>query len=164
MLWLTHRQLKSKNVASRRKAVERLCDTPNPHALKALGGALGDEDSEVRRLAAAALGKLEDNDRVGPLLTALHDRDADVQKAAIMGLKRTTDERVPAALLPLLRHVNAGVRGCAAQVLEFIGWRPTKNDEEMWFVVAKGQCSRMAAFGRAAPLPLEMVLNSGPYS
>ena len=164
MLWLTHRQLKSKNVASRRKAVERLCDTPNPHALKALGGALGDEDAEVRRLAAAALGKLEVSDRVGPLLTALHDSDADVQKAAIMALKRTADERVPAALLPLLRHVNAGVRSCAAQVLEFIGWRPSKSEEEMWFLVAKGQCSRMAAFGTAALLPLEMVLNSGPYS
>jgi HEAT repeat protein len=164
MLWLTQRQLKSKNVASRRKAVERLCDAPNPHALGALSGALGDEDAEVRRLAASALGKLEDKGRIGPLLTALHDRDADVQKAAIASLKRTADERVPAALRPLLRHANAGVRGCAAQVLEFIGWRPVKSEDEMWFLVAKGQCSRVAAFGAAALLPLEMVLNSGPYS
>ena len=64
MLWLTQRQLKSKNVASRRKAVERLCDAPNPHALGALCGALGDEDAEVCRLAATALGKLEDEDRI----------------------------------------------------------------------------------------------------
>ena len=71
---------------------------------------------------------------------------------------------MPAALLPLLRHPNAGVRGCAAQVLEFIGWRPAKPEEEMWFLVAKGQCSRVAAFGAAALLPLEMVLNAGPYS
>ena len=34
----------------------------------------------------------------------------------------------------------------------------------MWFLVAKGQCSRAASFGAAALLPLEMVLNSGPYS
>jgi HEAT repeat protein len=164
MLWLIQRQLKSKNVASRRKAVERLGDAPNPHALEALSGALGDEDAEVRRLAAAALGKLEDDKRIEPLLTALHDRDADVQKAAIASLKRTSDERVPAALLPLLRHANAGVRGCAVQVLEFFGWRPVKPEDEMWFMVAKGQCSRVAAFGAAALLPLEIVLNSGPYS
>ena len=59
MLWLIQRQLKSKKTASRRKAVGRLCDAPQPRALAALGEALGDEDAEVRRLAATALGKLE---------------------------------------------------------------------------------------------------------
>src|ERR1019366_10303096 len=104
------------------------------------------------------------DERIEPLIKALPDRDADVQKAAILALKRTSDERVPAALVPLLRHANAGVRGCAAQVLEFIGWRPSKSEDEMWFLVAKGQCSRVASFGAAALLPLEMVLNAGPYS
>jgi HEAT repeat protein len=164
MLWLTQRQLKSKNVAARRKAVERLCVAPHPRALGALGRALDDEDAEVRRLAATALGRLEDESRVAPLLTVLHDRDADVLKAAMMSLKRTKDERVPAALHPLLRHANAGVRGCAAQVLESIGWRPAKHEDEMWFFVAKGQCARVGAYGVAALVPLELVLNSGPYS
>ena len=164
MLWLIQRQLKSKNVASRRNAAERLCNTPEPRALGALSEALSDEDAEVRRLAAAALGKLEDEERIEPLIKALPDRDADVQKAAILALKRTSDERVPAALMPLLRHPNAGVRGCAAQVLEHLGWRPATCEDEMWFLVAKGQCSRVASFGAAALLPLEMVLNTGPYS
>src|ERR1017187_9534209 len=96
MLWLIQRQLKSKNIASRRKAVERLCDAPQPRVLGALSEALNDEDAEVRRLAATALGKLEVEERIEPLLTAVHDRDADVQKAAIMALKRTPDERVSA--------------------------------------------------------------------
>ena len=164
MLWLIQRQLKSRKAASRRKAADRLCDAPHPRALGALGEALGDEDAEVRRLAATALGKLEEEGRLEPLFRALRDRDADVQKAAILALKKTSDERVPAALLPLLRHPNAGVRGCAAQVLEFAGWRPANPEDEMWFLVAKGQCSRVAAFGAAALLPLEMVLNAGPYS
>ena len=164
MLWLTQRRLKSSNVASRRKAVERLCNVPSLRALGVLSGALEDEDAEVRRLAATALGKLEDDERLGPLLGALRDRDADVLKAAILGFKRTSDERVPAALLPLLRHANAGVRACAAQMLEHLGWRPAKREDEMWFLVAKGQCTRAASFGAAALVPLEMVLNSGPYS
>jgi HEAT repeat protein len=164
MLWLIERQLKSKKTTSRRKAVERLCDAPHPRALAALCQALNDEDAEVRRLAATALGKLEAEERIEPLIAAVRDRDADVQKAAILSLKRASDERVSNALVPLLRHANAGVRGCAAQVLEFIGWRPGKREDEMWFLVAKGHCSRVAAFGAAALLPLEMVLNAGPYS
>ncbi len=64
MLWLIQRQLKSKNVASRRKAVERLCDAPNPRALEALREAVDDEDAEVRRLAVTALGKLEVEERL----------------------------------------------------------------------------------------------------
>src|ERR1019366_10576796 len=104
------------------------------------------------------------DERIEPLLTAVQDRDADVQKAAILALKRTSDERVPAALVPLLRHANAGVRGSAAQVLELLGWRPGTRDEEMWFLVAKGKCSQAASFGTAALVPLELVLNSGPYS
>ena len=164
MLWLIQRRLKSKNIASRRKAVERLCRAPELRSLGALRAALADEDAEVRRLAATALGKLEGKGHLGPLLTALGDRDAEVQKAAILALKRTADERVPAALVPLLQHSNAGVRGCAAQVLGFLGWRPAKGEEEMWLLVAKGQCLRAAAHGAAALLPLEMVLNGGPYS
>ena len=164
MLWLLQRQLKSKNTASRIKAAERLCDAPQPGALGLLRDALGDEDAEVRRLAATALGKLETEERIEPLLTAVRDRDADVQKAAMLALKRASDERVPAGLVPLLRHANAGVRACAAQVLEFLGWRPSTRDDEMWFLVAKGNCSRAATFGAAALVPLELVLNSGPYS
>jgi HEAT repeat protein len=67
-------------------------------------------------------------------------------------------------LVPLLRHPNAGVRGSAAQVLELSGWRPTKREDEIWLFVAKGQCSRAASYGAAALLPLETVVNSGPYS
>jgi HEAT repeat protein len=164
MLWLIQRQLKSKNPASRLKAVEQLCDQPHPRALGVLREALNDEEAEVRRLAATALGKLEVAERIEPLLTAVRDRDGDVQKAAIQALKRTSDERVPAALVPLLRHANAGVRGCAAQVLEFVGWRPGTRDDEMWFLVAKGKCSQAASFGIAALVPLEIVLNAGPNS
>ena len=54
MLWLIQRQLKSKKTASRRKAVERLCDAPHPRALGLLHEALDDEDAEVRRLTAQA--------------------------------------------------------------------------------------------------------------
>lgn len=164
MLWLTKRQLKSKDAAARRKAVEKLCQTPHPRAFRALRASLADEDAEVRRFAATALGKLEDERCLEPLLEALRDRDAGVLKAAILALKRSSDERVVAALLPLLRHPDAGVRGQAAQVLEFSGWRPASGEEEIRLLAAKGQFARMASHGVPAIAALEAVIDSGPYS
>jgi HEAT repeat protein len=164
MLWLIHRQLKSKDAAARRKAAEQLCQDPKPGALAILRGALGDSDVDVRRLAVTALGKIEDDGCIEPLLGALRDRAPEVQKAAILGLKRLADERIAPLLAQLLRDSDAGVRAAAAQSVEARGWRPSTRDEEIWLLVARGQCSRAAAFGVAALPALELVLQSGPFS
>jgi HEAT repeat protein len=163
MLWLTQRVLRSKNTAARRKAVEQLCDKPRSGSRRVLQKALSDEDAEVRRLAAQALGKLEDERCIEPLLAALRDRDADVVKAVILALKQTPDERVVSSLTPLLRHGDAGVRGHAAQVLEALAWRPADPEDEIWLEAAKGQFARVAAFGPAAVPVLEFVVEASPY-
>ena len=67
MLWLIQHQLKSKNAATRREAVERLCQTPNRRAFQLLCEALSDADASVRRLAVVALGKLEDERCLEPI-------------------------------------------------------------------------------------------------
>lgn len=164
MLWLTQRQLKSKNVAARREAAERLCQAPQPGAMGALRRALKDDDAQVRRLAATALGKLDDDRCVEPLLGAAQDGHPEVQKAAILALKRSPDERIPSLLASLLRHADAGVRGHAAQVLESLGWRPADKEDEIWLLAARGQCARAAEFGVAALPALETVLDSAPFS
>jgi HEAT repeat protein len=125
---------------------------------------LNDTDAEVRRLAATALGKIEEDGCVEPLLKALHDRAPGVQTAAIVALKRVADERIVPALSQLLRDPDASVRGHAAQSLEVHGWRPSTRDDEIWLLVARGQCARAAAFGAAALPALEAVLQSGPFS
>lgn len=164
MLWVIQRQLRSKKAEVRRRAVEQLYQAPQPRAFATLRKALGDADPEVRRLAASALGKLDDERVVEPLLGALRDRHAEVQRAAIAALKRVPGDRVQLALAPLLRNPDAGVRGQAAQALEFLGWHPPKREDEIWLLVAKGQCARAAAFGAAALPALELALNSSPYS
>src|SRR5689334_21415348 len=102
MLWLFGRQLKSKNPAVRRKAVAQLGQ--GPRSIRILALALADEDREVRRLAAMALGKIEDEDCLEPLKAAIQDQDSEVVKAAILALKKTPNAvtMVP-ALTPLLR-------------------------------------------------------------
>jgi HEAT repeat protein len=163
-LWLTQRRLNSGKATTRRKALERLCQRPRPKALGALKLALQDQDAEVRRLAATALGKLEIEERIDPLLHALGDSDSEVQKAAILSLKRSSSEHTAEALVPLLRNEDAAVRGHALQVLTLLGWRPANREDEMWYWAAKGQFSRVAAFGAVAIPVLEAVVRSGPYS
>ena len=164
MLWLTKLRLRLGNAAIRRNAVKELCETPNRRAVRALSVALRDGDTEVRRFAVTALGKLEDERRIEPLVAALNDPAIEVQKAAILSLKRTSNKRVIPALVPLLRHTDAGVRGCVAQVLDYLSWNPTNREDEIWLLVAKGKFSHAASFGVPAITALEMVLHSGPYS
>lgn len=160
MLWLTHRQLKSKDAAARREAVAQLCEAPSARAVQPLRTALEDEDAEVRRLAALALGKLADDRGLEPLLAALRDRKAEVVVAVIGALKRFSDQRVVPALVPLLRHADAAVRGHAAQALEFLGWRPASREDEIWTLVARGLFSRVVSFGAVAVPALEAALVS----
>ncbi len=164
MLWLTKRRLKSKNAAARRKAMELFCQRPHPRALRVLQDCLGDQDPEVRRLSATALARIEGEGCIESLLAALQDRDVNVLKAVVLSLKRPSDNRIIAALLPLLTHRDAGVRGYVAQVLEFLGWRPSGPEEEIRLLAAKGQFSRMASYGAPAIPALEAVIDSGPYS
>jgi HEAT repeat protein len=60
-----------RNPALRRTAVDALAKTGGPLAAKALRGALGDSDAQVRGTAATALGTLRARDAVGDLFAAL---------------------------------------------------------------------------------------------
>jgi HEAT repeat protein/energy-coupling factor transporter ATP-binding protein EcfA2 len=93
--------------------------------VRALLGALRDEDSDVRWNAAWALSELgEASDEViVALLGALRDEDASVRMSAAWALGelgRASDE-VVVALLIALRDEDAGVRGSAAWALGKFG-------------------------------------------
>jgi len=160
MLLLAYLQYQSKRAAIRRGVIERLGRDPQPRAIRLLRLALQDEDSEVRRLTMIALQVVEEAGRVDLLLAGVGDPEPEVQKAAILGLKHVKEPRVFEALAPLLRHGDAGVRGCAGQVLGGQDWRPANREEEAWFLVARNQFSRAAELGVAALAPLETVLNA----
>lgn len=164
MLWPILHQLKSRDAATRRRAVEQLCRKPNPRAVRILGAMLDDPDGEVRHLTVVALGKLEDERRFDLLLAALKDRDSEVLQAAAAALKKGPFELSVPALEPLLRHSDPGVRGQVAQTLDSLGWRPDAREQEIWYRVAKGQFFQAAGFGVAAVPALETALLSGSSS
>ena len=164
MLWLTLRQLKSKQAPTRRQAATELCQSPDPKAFAALVEALTDVDDEVRRIVVTTLGKLEDDRRIEALLTALRDRDAEVLKTAMTGLKNSSDERITPAMIPLMRHMDPGVRGYAATLLYSRGWRPEERGEQINYQIARGQLAKAALHGSAAIQSLETVLQTGAYN
>ncbi|MEO0137911.1 MAG: HEAT repeat domain-containing protein [candidate division WOR-3 bacterium] len=57
-------------------------------ALERFIAALKDENSDVRRCAAQALGKIKDNRAVEPLIAALKDEVSDVRRSAEEALKK----------------------------------------------------------------------------
>src|SRR5438034_11804814 len=111
MLWLTLRQLKSGSTGARRKAAKELWwDPTDPRGISALAVAVtSDSDSEVRQIAASALGRSRDPGRYEPLLKALRDKHPDVIHSAMIGLRRASDERVIPALVQLLGHPDFSV-------------------------------------------------------
>ena len=165
MLWLTIRQLKSGTAGARRKAARELWREPSPRGLNALAEAvLADEDSEVRQIAASALGRSLDPRRFDPLVKAVRAKHPDVIRSAMLGLRRSTDERVIPALVPLLGHRDFSVRAGAGQTIDTIPWIPKERNERVAFYVAKGWFERAAAAGPDAIPALQLTVETGPVS
>jgi HEAT repeat protein len=88
-----------------------------PGAVKPLIKAFGDWDSDVRRAATEALGKLGDKRAVEPLIKALDDKEWDVRRAAAEALGKLGD---PRAVEPLIKALNGG-SSAAAEALGQLG-------------------------------------------
>jgi HEAT repeats len=110
--------------AERMHAVEQLAHIANlpPDTLQALGEALRDADSEVRRLAADAHERFGAT-AVPALVAALKDTDAGVRCRAAEALGRIGPAAAEAApaLVAALKDTDAGVRCRAAEALGRIG-------------------------------------------
>jgi HEAT repeat protein len=81
-----------------------------PTVIQALAGALRDEDADIRRAAAEAIGVLGGTQAVDQLVTALQDPDHGVRGEAAVALARVRTTAQGKALIPLLADDSAGVR------------------------------------------------------
>lgn len=86
--------------------------------LKALGY---QKTQQVRAAAARALGELQNQSSVEPLIAALKDSEIDVQIAAIQALGMLKDQRATQALIALLRSQNAIIQEQAVRALGELG-------------------------------------------
>lgn len=158
MFWFTWCQVKFGDDASRRKAAESISRAPTTGNIGLLRILLHDKDAEVRRLAVTGFSKLDGERRLAPLLEAVRDQNPAVVMAAVAGLKGLTDGRVNAALVPLLRHADPGARTQAAKTLKRLGWLPSNREDEIAFLVAKGEYARAVLHGSVAIPALEASL------
>ena len=92
--------------------------TVDPTALRALEKALRDEESDVRKDAALALGILNSGGSVPALVQALRDADAGVRGASATAIGKVGTQQDGKALVPLLADESASVRN---RVLQAIG-------------------------------------------
>jgi HEAT repeat protein len=93
----------------------------NEWAVEPLIGALHDDKSSVRGLAAMALGRIRDERAVEPLMAALHDADSSVRRSAAITLGKIGGDRVVELLIGALHDDKSSVRSWAAIALGTIG-------------------------------------------
>jgi HEAT repeat protein len=112
--------LKVKNLQMRLHAAEALRQIGDKTAAGAFIAALRDRSPKVRELAAWALGGLQDNRAVTPLIGCLNDEHK-VRVRAIEALGKLRDSRAVEPLIVLLQDKNSELRRRAAQSLGMIG-------------------------------------------
>ncbi len=105
----------------RAQAVTVLELVPQPDSRKALLELLGDEDIDVRRMAARALGTIGDETAIPPLIAALAGRRPVPASTVGHCLIRLGPIAVEALVLTLRIHLSVSARVLAAQVLGHIG-------------------------------------------
>jgi HEAT repeat protein len=110
--------------------------TLGPCTVEPLIQALADGKSEVRAVAAWALGKLSDIRAVEPLVGGLGGWDSDVHRTAAEALGNLGDRRAVEPLIKVLGDGKRHVRQAAAEALDKLGepkWKEIiQGDKEDW--------------------------------
>ena len=122
-----------------------------------------DEDYEVRKVAATALGKLGDVRAVKPLTSVLHAFFwNDLCEAAIQALGEIGDTGAVEYLTSRLEHDRSRLgRDACAAALQKLGWRPDNSGAAAVYWVDRGEWAKCVEIGAAAVGPLIAVLESG---
>jgi HEAT repeat protein len=150
VLWWTLRQLRSRDVHLRLRAIQRLGRSRSPRALDALLGLRCDENEFVRRAAALALGGTRDSRAREPLAAMLTDASKSVRAGAAEGLRLLGDPGAVGALQAALGDADGSVRDAAARALDALGWEPRDETERARYLAARAEWEEVAKVGRAA--------------
>lgn len=163
MLWWNLQQLKSKDAAKRRQAVERLATEGGEKAAEPLKNALKDPDPTVRVAAIHGVAEVDPGGAETVLQPTFLDPDPTVRAATAEVLKWCGSEAAIEGLLNLLKDPAGTVRWQAVQTLDSLKWRPTSPAEEAWRWTALGDFDKAAIQGAAGVEALSLAMKDGIY-
>lgn len=105
----------------KKAAIRELARRPDAEAVEILSLALADEDSRIRRAAAAALASIGSDEAHAALASSMHDDDAARRARAVESLARAGGYSAVDYLELALRDDDARVRATAIEALGDIG-------------------------------------------
>jgi HEAT repeat protein len=129
-------------------------------AVEPLIPALGDNNSDVRKNAATALGQIGNPRAVTPLINATRDIDLGVRQKAVEALGQIGDPSAVFSLIVTLGDVNSDLRKYAAVALDKIGWQPDQGANGAAYWIAKNEWDRCIEIGESAVNPLITALGN----
>jgi tetratricopeptide (TPR) repeat protein/predicted phosphodiesterase len=151
-------------------AITALADIGDSDAVGSLLVALGDQDADVRSVAAMALGRLADPRATDDLIRTFRaDNDGTVRRAAIRAFSKSSDDRVGKALITALDDSDNQIREIAAQslgpvadetILRKLAAMVLEDDQEIAGAAALGLAS---ADNNIALALLEQAINERPH-
>lgn len=112
--------VESDNRGTRLWAVKRLATTDDARAVLPLLKAMGDEDDEIRAIAANGLRGFRPARVMGPLIKAFGDKNPDVREHALQIIVEFKDKTIP-LLIQAFRNPNKLVRAGTALTLGNLG-------------------------------------------
>ena len=103
-------------------------------------------DEDEREAGLRALGEIGDPRAVDVLIAHLNDTEPDIFGAAKAALVKIG----PPAFSPLieaLKNCSAVVRKAAAEILENLNWKPPREEDQTWYLLAREDWEKAAASG-----------------
>jgi len=163
MRWWNLQQLKSKDAAIRRQAVEKLATEGGEKATEPLINALKDSDAAVRVAAIRGLAEIDPGEANVVLKPCFLDPDPSVRAATAEVMKWCGTESAVEGLLKLLKDPAGTVRWQAVQSLDTLKWQPSSPAEHAWRWTALGDFEKAAIQGAAGVEALSLAMKDSVY-
>lgn len=152
------RALKDEDGEVRGHAIRALEKIGDARAVEPLIQTLEDEYLGIRTSGIRALGAIGDARAVEPLNKALKDEDHGIQMAAFYSLREIGNERAVDIIIQALSSHNWTVRVEAAETLDDLSWKPAREEQKTYYLIAKEEWREVIEEGKLSVLPLIQTL------
>lgn len=160
--WWRHKSLKSENLETRLRAVEKLAGKRGSSASALLIDALDDPVAEIRTRAADALARCGDPRAVRPLVDlAIREREVAAADRITRSLTTLDQEHTIPALCEALYGDDERARQAAATALRRVAWDKLPDGVKAEVAIIQDDWSTVVTIGPAAVNPLHQVLRAG---